>query len=169
MGSTRCATVRRATAQRRGPGGVLLLLLLALAACGTTSDPFLAYREARYADARPGFERLTREGHLGAMNALGVMHLLGLDGPRDLERAHELFRRAALAGHADAQRNLGLLHERGLAVPKSMLLAYGWYDLAARAGHEVARIQAESLGAQLSANMARQGREQVEGLMRGGQ
>jgi len=146
----------------------LCVVLLALAACGGDPDPYQAYREARYDAARAGFERLASQGDLQAVNALGVMHLLGLAGTRDPIQARDLFLRAAQGGHADAQRNLGMLHERGLAVPKSRVLAYGWYDLAARGGHAPARAQAEALGAQLSANMARQGREQVKQLLREG-
>lgn len=158
---------RRRAARLAGLPG-LCAVLFALAACTGDTDPFKAYHEARYHEARAGFERLAEEGDLAATNALGVIHLLGLDGERDLPRARELFLRAARGGHADAQRNVGMLHERGLAVPRNLMRAYGWYDLAARSGHEPARAQAETLGAQLSANMARQGREEVEAFMQSG-
>jgi TPR repeat protein len=143
------------------------VLALLLGACSDPVDPFVAYRDARYEEARAGFEHLAGEGDLNAVNALGVIHLLGLTGPRDPERAADLFFKAAVGGVADAQRNVGGLYERGETVRKNLPLAYGWYDIASRNGHEVARVHAESIGAQLSANMAKQGRERVAEVLRG--
>jgi len=141
--------------------------LALLAACGQPVDPFEAYRQARYHEARVGFEQRAEHGDLNAANALGVIHLLGLDGPRNPQLAADLFFKAAIGGVADAQRNVGNLYEHGTGVPRSLMLAYGWYDLASRSGHEVARVHAESIGSQLSANMAKQGHEHVEEVMRG--
>ncbi|MGK9165591.1 SEL1-like repeat protein [Inquilinus limosus] len=74
-------------------------------------------------------------GRAFAEHDLGTFFALGIEVPRNLERAAYWYRRAADRGVANAAYNLGVLLERGLGVPRDPEAAVARFRKAAEAGH----------------------------------
>lgn len=74
-------------------------------------------------------------GQANAEHDLGTFFALGIEVPRNWERAAYWYRRAADQGVAGAAYNLGVLLERGLGVPRDPEAAVARFRQAAEAGH----------------------------------
>jgi hypothetical protein len=70
----------------------------------------------------------------------------GVTVRRDLDRALELYCRAATAGHANSQYQLGRIYASGLAGKVNEVLAAGWLHLAEQSGSRNARSALDRLG-----------------------
>ena len=64
---------------------------------------------------------------------------------QSLEKALELFRKAADQDDADAQNQMGYFFEQGLGVERDIGLASEWYGKAAKQGHEDAKTALERI------------------------
>lgn len=71
-----------------------------------------------------------------AQNALGVMHLYGINVEYNAKRAIELFKLADKKNNAEAQCNLSMIYANGMGVPKDKKLAEQWHQKARNNGFE---------------------------------
>lgn len=71
-----------------------------------------------------------------AQNALGVMHLYGINVEYNAKRAIELFKLADKKNNAEAQYNLSMIYANGMGVPKDTKLAEQWRKKACNNGIE---------------------------------
>ena len=62
---------------------------------------------------------------------LGWLYERGLGGKKDIQKACQLYRKAAKAGCAEAQRAIGYLYEKGLGLPLNYAKARKWSARAA--------------------------------------
>ena len=69
---------------------------------------------------------------------LGWLYERGLGCKKDIQKACQLYRKAAKAGCAEAQRALGYLYDEGLGLPRNYTKAYKWYARAALQADEAA-------------------------------
>jgi len=67
----------------------------------------------------------------------GVTYLR--DVPKDNDRAHDLYQKAAIQGHSDAQFNFGMLYKLGLGVNANAETAFLWLQKAAAQGNSNAQ------------------------------
>ena len=75
-----------------------------------------------------------------AMYGLGCCYSHGQYGlPRDIDKALELWHRAAELGHARAYNNIGVTYNNGHGMERDMKKANQYYELAAIGGHIIAR------------------------------
>jgi TPR repeat protein len=78
------------------------------------------------------FELLSElTGYAPAQNQLGEMHYKGLHVERNLDKAFELFNKAAKQGYAPAQYNLGEMYEEGQFVEQNFEQSFKYYKLSA--------------------------------------
>jgi TPR repeat protein len=77
---------------------------------------------------------LSKPAHADAQFNLGLQYQYGRGVPKDLEKAAELYQKAANRGHARAQLHLGSLYESGLGVTKDLGKAVELYQKAADQG-----------------------------------
>jgi ankyrin repeat protein len=96
-------------------------------------DNLLRLRD--YAGAVVQLKLLADEGSAEAQYRLAGMYRTGKGVPRDLDKAHENYLRAARNGHAQAQFALGVLIEKS-HTPDAVMDARAWYQKAASQGHE---------------------------------
>ena len=92
--------------------------------------------------ARTWFEKAISAGDLGgkASNNMGNLYRGGFGVPKDLERAHDLYERAAADGSFVAIYNLGTMFERGeVGGQKDIETAKRWLEKSAAKGHEGAK------------------------------
>ncbi len=143
---------------------VVLGLLLFGGACGK-EDPRAAFQRNDYRKALPGLRELSREGNHEASNMLGVMHYLGLQVPRDYERALKLFEKAALGKHPGAQFNAGIMHFRGLGTRVSAPEAYVWFYAAELQGKKQAGPYVISVGKNMGANQIMVSKSKARGYV----
>lgn len=82
-----------------------------------------------------GLRRLQHASDAGSSEGTHQLALVFAQGragtPRNIQRAAELFERAASAGHRRAQINIGLLYFRGQGVPRDLVQARAWLEKAA--------------------------------------
>lgn len=106
------------------------------------------YQEAKYwyeraASVLDGFEALNSYNHLNgdpqAFYRLARMCALGLGCEKSLEKAYELFRKAALAGNDKAQYHLAKSYDDGIELVQDYKEAAKWYELAANQGNASAQ------------------------------
>ena len=74
-----------------------------------------------------------------AQTELALLYEDGLGVSEDLEKAAEVFQKAADQGYASAQNNLGVLYENGRGVPQDFGKAAELYQKAADQGHASAQ------------------------------
>ncbi len=91
-----------------------------------------------YGHAVADWVALARNGDVGAMSNLGVMHALGLGVAPDPALAVELYRAAAHRGSAVAQNNLGIAYFLGRGVERDKSQAVQWLGAAERQGLSLA-------------------------------
>lgn len=94
-----------------------------------------AMRAARYDVAIAQFSVAGRQGHAGALNNLGMLHLQGRGTKVDASRAIAYFEQSAGLGLASAANNLGYIYQAGAGVPADRSLAARWYRQAVALGH----------------------------------
>lgn len=102
-------------------------------------------------------EAAATQGHGGALNRLGTMHLAGTRVPTDLRKASQWFLRGARAGNLDARYHLGRMHLGLQLEPSSPDAAHHWFYVAALAGHTAAQLQlgnSYAQGALTNANLS---------------
>ena len=87
------------------------------------------YRRARKWYARAAAQRSSDAPD--AAYRLGYLYEKGLGGKKDIQKACQLYRKAAKNGHADAQRALGYCYEKGLGLHKNYAKARKWSARAA--------------------------------------
>jgi localization factor PodJL len=104
------------------------------------------------AEARRWTERAAQGGDRKAMHNLGLYYFEGTGGAKNMTTASQWFRRAADLGLTDSQYNLGKLYEMGAGVTQNGAEAYKWYIIAGRAGDSEARISAERIRDELTAD-----------------
>ena len=111
---------------------LLLSCLPLLAGCATRAIPDNIRLPAEQGDANAQYEA-------------GQMHYLGIDVPRDDEKAIGWYLQAAEQGHPDAQYKLGQMHQHGDGVPDDGKEVLRWYRMAAEQGNAKAQYGLGSL------------------------
>ena len=112
-------------------GATVILLLLAITGLVTRRNASVSPSGL----STPTEPKLTDQGDAVAQYNLGVRYEDGQGVPKDLEKAAELYQKAANQGHAGAQFNLGLLYAHGQGVPKDFGKAAELFQKAANQGH----------------------------------
>lgn len=87
-----------------------------------------------YRRARKWYTRALKQHSSDTPDAayrLGWLYERGLGGKKDIQKACQLYRKAAKNGHADAQRALGYCYEKGLGLHKNYAKARKWSARAA--------------------------------------
>jgi TPR repeat protein len=77
-----------------------------------------------------------------ALGLLGLIHRMGLDGPRDFEKAKAFLTDGARKGDTLAQAELGLMYSEGEGLPKDLVAAYMWLNLAAAKSFSMGKWEA---------------------------
>jgi uncharacterized protein len=91
-------------------------------------------RRADYKEAIPILQRLADAGNPYAMETLASLHLKGLAGPQDLEKAAKLYESAAQKNLVAAQRAIAQLYAQGQGVKQDASRAVYWLKIAAEKG-----------------------------------
>ena len=113
---------------------VVLVLALALAACGPSGDleaGLDAHDRGDYATALIEFRVVAEQGDAVAQTLLGSMHMNGEGVARDWAEAVKWFHLAAEQGQAVAQYSLGVMYTCSLCGFLDYVQAHKWYSLAA--------------------------------------
>ena len=118
-------------ASSHGCGVHWLVLALVLCAVGACPGP------AR-GDAAAG---TTRSEDPGELLQLGTRHLYGVGAPQNVDRAIELYCRAAALGSGEAQFRLGDLYARHVTGKQDEVLAAAWWLRASLSGYGSAKSQ----------------------------
>ena len=115
-----------------------------LAACTPAPTDFdkavAAYRDNRFADARPLIIAEANAGNRDAMAMAGSMLVMGQGGARDSAEGVRWLRKAVEAGNSNAQMMLGTLYTFGTGVPQDAAEARHWLGLAAKQGDGKAAV-----------------------------
>lgn len=130
-------------------------LALVLAGCGeqaavntTEVAPAVQEKELTREDYFAQLHKEAEAGNAEAQFRLGWIHMHGegytgvtfmRDVPKDADKAHEWYLKAAAQGHADAQYNLGMLYRLGLGVKADAESAFLWLQKAAAQGNDIAQ------------------------------
>ncbi len=113
-----------------------------LTAASASADEFAAARDAieqgNYVAAVATLETLAEKDDAGSLALLASLYQIGKGVPKDIERAIELYKRAAELGHPEAQFNLGNIYLLGEGVKADEAWALTYYRQAASQGHELA-------------------------------
>ncbi len=115
-------------------GVVVLVLVLALAACAPAGDletGFDAYDRGDYATALEELRPLAEQGDAVAQTLLGSMYMNGEGVARDWAEAAKWFHLAAEQGQDVAQFSLGVMYTCSLCGFLDYVQAHKWYSLAA--------------------------------------
>lgn len=112
------------------------------------------------AQAAGWFSKAAAQGSPEAMNRIGEMWAVGMNGTPDPKEAARWYRKAAAKGLAAAQYNLGLSYVKAEGVSSDAIEAWKWLQLAAKqrflkAGEERDRVQAAMSDSQLKEARAR--------------
>ena len=114
----------------------------------TYANGRMAFLFGQYQVAYKAWLPLAELGYAKAQASLAWMYHTGNGVAKDLNKALELYRKAADQGHSIAQNNLGVFYERGLNVPKSEKAAAEWYRKAAETGYSYAQYNLGTLYAE---------------------
>jgi TPR repeat protein len=128
VNSTRGATIKALRT------AVVLILALALPACGPSTDLETgkeAYDRGDHATAMTKLRPLAEQGNADAQVKVGLMYGYGEGVTQDHVEAAKWYRRAAEQGHAFGQSLLGYMYEDGQGVPLDYVQAHMWFNLAA--------------------------------------
>eukprot|EP01006_Ploeotia_vitrea_P048971 TRINITY_DN67290_c8_g6_i1.p1 TRINITY_DN67290_c8_g6~~TRINITY_DN67290_c8_g6_i1.p1 ORF type:complete len:526 (-),score=244.98 TRINITY_DN67290_c8_g6_i1:143-1696(-) len=92
-----------------------------------------------WADAVVHYENAARQDYPPALTSLGLCFLDGKGVVKDVNRAHELFQKAADAGDLNAVHQLGIMYQEGvpgsLTIRKDVDKAIALFEKAAKGGH----------------------------------
>ncbi|GBC21857.2 kinase-like domain-containing protein [Rhizophagus irregularis DAOM 181602=DAOM 197198] len=77
------------------------------------------------------------------MNNLAICYENGIGTKKDLEKAFDLYQKAAENGDKEAQFNLGVCYEVGIGIEKDEVKASYWYQKAAQQGFRNAQYKPE--------------------------
>ncbi len=125
---------------------ILVLLAPSISLAQSEYDKGIAaYSKKEYSQARSHWEDASADGNISATFNLGILLSKGLGGDKDLERATNLFRRAADAGLAAAQHNMALAYYQGIGVTKNADRAKIWWERAAHQDHAQAQFNLGAL------------------------
>lgn len=105
----------------------------------------LAYSHAARA-SHPMFEQLLTTADTRTLSEWAKRYEDGVSVPRDIDRAIELYCKAARRGDAQAQYGLGSIYTEGRAGTRNEALGAAWLKLAARKGNGSARKMLGALG-----------------------
>lgn len=94
-----------------------------------------AFERQDYAAAAALWRVEAAEGSADAKFGLGLLHDLGLGGPRNSPAALRWYLEAAGDGLAEAQFNVAVMLDAGTGVPSEPAAAASWYARAAANGH----------------------------------
>jgi TPR repeat protein len=131
-------------------GAMVAGLPLASAGAEDFVDGLAAYDAGSYAETVRIWEPLATAGDPMAQLGLAALYRAGEGVPRDLDRARDLYRRAALQGNSDAQINLARLLIDGEGGKRDQVEAHAWLSLAAAASRRWARERLRALDAQMT-------------------
>lgn len=98
-----------AMGHRAAIGAALALIAMPVAANAGVQEGVEAWRGGDYARAIAEWQPLSEAGDPDAQFNLGQAYKLGRGVPQDMERARDLFGRAARQGHLQAEANYGLI------------------------------------------------------------
>lgn len=104
------------------------------------SDGVEAARTGNFEQAQMHWEKAAGENDPAAIRNLAGLHMSGVLGEPDLERARALFERGAELGDAGSQLSLGYIYLNGLGVPTDSDRARMYFEAAADAGNIEARF-----------------------------
>ena len=90
-----------------------------------------AVKRNDYKTAAAAFKELAEKGETEGQVGLGLLHLSGQGGEKDINRAIEWFRLAAAQGNRFAQNKLGDQYKIGEGVERDYAQAYKWFKLSA--------------------------------------
>ena len=127
-------TYTRISQKRR----ILALVAGTLAACVALSRTGVA--------SHPMFEQLLETADTRTLSEWAKRYEDGVSVPRNIDRAIELYCKAARRGDADAQFGLGSIYTEGHAGMRNEALGAAWLKLAARKGNRSARKMLQALG-----------------------
>ena len=152
----------------------ICVLFINLAGCGERTDsntqgaaPGARARELTQEEHFAQLKKRAESGNAEAQFALGWIYMRGegytgttymRDVPKDVEKAHDLYQKAAAQGHVNAQYNLGMLYKLGLGVKEDADKAFMWLQKAAAQGNDIAQYNVGAMyadGAGVERNLAR--------------
>ncbi len=108
-------------------------------------------------------ERAADNGNRIAMHDLGHYHAQDMPNkPADIQKAAEMFTKAAERGVLDSQYNLAVLYQQGLGVPKSLVDAYVWFSIAGAQGDTDAAERGKTLAPELSREEMQQANTRIQ-------
>ena len=90
--------------------------------------------ESKYQQGLELLKKAANEGHLRAMNDLGMMYYRGYGVKQNYDEAKKWFQRASEGGNNFAYSNLALMYEKGQGVPKNTQRALYMYLVLAKEG-----------------------------------
>ena len=90
------------------------------------------------------------QGNIGARYNLGIMYSRGMGVIQDDVEAVHWWRLAAGQGDSRAQNNLGLMYQQGRGVPQDFIRAHVWFNVAASRGNQTARVNRDTVTAQMT-------------------
>lgn len=108
----------------------------------------MAFLFGQYGVAYKAWLPLAELGYAKAQASLAWMYHTGNGVEKDLNKALELYRKAADQGHSIAQNNIGVFYEKGIVVPVDEKAAAEWYHKAAEVGYSYAQYNLGTLYAE---------------------
>lgn len=127
---------------------LLFSMLVVLNACSVNTDPYIAYEQQNFTQAKELLEPMVAEDDPKAMTYLAAIHQI----ERDFARSEKLYTRAAKKNYASAQYNLGVLLHDGREIKRNIEQAYAWFFLASEQGDERAKGQLARMSSEITAN-----------------
>jgi len=127
--------------------GAVLATLLTLGLAPAQAVPpvsacYDAFATKRWSDTLRDCIPWANKGDAEAQTLLGILYSDGSDGlgvDENLEKALELFQKAAEQGYAPAQYNIGNFYYNGAVVGQNYIKAFEWYLRAAKQGNVYAQ------------------------------
>jgi uncharacterized protein len=113
---------------------VCALLGLVLFAAADVADAQTA-APGGYSETLSWYHDRSQAGDPRAQFLLAIKYETGTDVPKNLQKARELYVRAARQGHADAQFRAGTLAQANGGTEAQLKVAQDWYRAAALQGH----------------------------------
>lgn len=109
------------------------------------------------------YEQSANQGNALAMHNLAVLNAQGVIGTQpNMDRAVELFEKAADLGVKDSQVNLGIMYTQGMGADKNLEAAYKWFAIANRAGDQDAGKKRDIVGNAMRPEQLKNARAQAE-------
>jgi len=111
-----------------------LMFAATLAVAQSVEEGIEAAKNGDFSEAQSIWRDAASDGDIVAMRQLGGLHLSGVLGVADLEKAREWFLKSAEGGDAGSNLSLGYIYERGMGVPADTALAETYFARAAEGG-----------------------------------